>query len=76
MNKRIAISVLMLSLPLCVKAESAVGQVESLGCHLTDNVCRVQVAGFTSSAYCNNSPQIRWDAGTGGRRAVGNTSPA
>jgi|SRR5688572_5176458 hypothetical protein len=63
MKYRIALSALVLSLPLCVRAEGAVGLVESVGCHNTDNVCWVQVNGFSTSA-CNQSSQLRWDAGT------------
>lgn len=64
MHIRATLSMLVLAFPLCAKAESAVGQVSGLGCHNTDNVCWVQIEGFSSSAYCNNSSQLRWDAGS------------
>jgi hypothetical protein len=45
-------------------ADEAVGRVKAVGCHNTDNVCWVEVEGFTGSANCGTSYQLRWDAGT------------
>ncbi|GFE79856.1 hypothetical protein GCM10011487_18560 [Steroidobacter agaridevorans] len=45
-------------------AAEAVGRVVAVGCHNTDNVCWVEVEGFTGSPACGTSYQLRWDAGT------------
>jgi hypothetical protein len=45
-------------------ADEAVGRVTLLGCHNTDNMCWVEVEGFTGTPACGTSYQFRWDAGT------------
>jgi hypothetical protein len=50
------------SLP--AQAETAAGTITGLGCHNTDDECFVTVSGYTSTTRCNQSYQLRWNAGT------------
>ncbi len=50
-------------------AETATGLVTGLGCHNTDPTCFVNLDGYSSSAYCNHTNQLRWDTSSDwGRR--------
>lgn len=68
MGKRLAsaaLGLVLVSLSPHVSAERAIGRVTSVGCENTStNTCWVNVEGYTTSIYCNNSGQLRWNAGT------------
>lgn len=50
-------------------AETATGAVSTLGCHNVNDECWVTLSGYSGSAYCNHSGQLRWDTSpTWGRR--------
>jgi len=64
MYKKVVLLASVALLSQTAHAVSVVGVVESVGCHNIDNSCWVQVQGAPASQYCNNSTQLRWDAGT------------
>jgi hypothetical protein len=64
MMARLSLIVASLLFAMLAQAETATGVVNSLGCHNVDGTCWVTLDQFGSSAYCNNSSQLRWDAST------------
>lgn len=64
--KGVQMAVILGSLMVGVSAyaETANGVITSLGCHNSDGTCWVTFDGFSSSAYCNHSNNVRWDAST------------
>jgi opacity protein-like surface antigen len=64
MYKKVVLLLSVALLSQTTQAASVVGLVSSVGCHNIDNSCWVQVEGAPSSQFCNNSTQLRWDAGT------------